>query len=99
MPGLTLARSSETDRLVAKAGAPAVAVTRRGRHPVDDGGSVLRPSTNGQAVHLTAPSVDAAKKTAALEETLTTDPPEGPRTYGGDGDPGRRLAGPGTRAR
>ncbi len=80
VPGLVLAGPSEADRLVARAWAPAVAVTGMDGIPsVRDGGNVLRPYTEAKLSIRLPPSVDAARAAAALAAALTTDPPEGSR--------------------
>jgi len=80
VPGLVLAGPSEADRFVARAWAPAVAVTGMDGIPaVRDGGNVLRPSTTAKLSIRLPPTVDATAAAAALEAALTTDPPDGAR--------------------
>ena len=80
VPGLALAGDTEADRLVARAWAPALAVTGMDGIPaVRDGGNVLRPFTTAKLSVRLPPSVDATRAAAALQAALTADPPEGAR--------------------
>jgi len=80
VPGLVLEQSSDAERLVAKAWAPALAVTGiAGIPPVGDAGNVLRPSTQAKVSLRLPPTVDAAAAGEALVRALTADPPSGAR--------------------
>ncbi|HEY3941363.1 MAG TPA: M20/M25/M40 family metallo-hydrolase [Acidimicrobiales bacterium] len=80
VPGLRLAGSSAADRLVARAWAPALAVTGMDGIPaVRDGGNVLRPFTAARISLRLAPTCDAAAAAEALRRTLEADPPDGAR--------------------
>lgn len=76
--GLRLLGDTEAERLVARAWAPAVAVTGIDGVPgVADGGNVLRPFTAAKLSVRLPPTVDAARAARALERALLDAPPEG----------------------
>ncbi|HUZ09283.1 MAG TPA: M20/M25/M40 family metallo-hydrolase [Acidimicrobiales bacterium] len=76
--GLELAGRTPADRLIAKAWAPALAVTGIDGIPaVRDGGNVLRPFTTAKISVRLPPTCDAAAAAAALRSALTSDPPQG----------------------
>ena len=80
VPGLVLAGETEADRLVAKAWAPALALTGIDGVPaVRDGGNVLRPFTAAKLSVRLPPGVDAVRAAKALTAALTLDPPDGAR--------------------
>ena len=78
--GLELAGRTAADRLIAKAWAPALAVTGIDGIPsVRDGGNVLRPFTTAKISVRLPPTCDATAAAAALRAALTADPPHGAR--------------------
>ncbi len=78
VPGLRLSGGTEADRLVARAWAPAMAVTGMDGVPaVADGGNVLRPFTRAKLSVRIPPTVDAGRAADALRRALGDDPPEG----------------------
>ncbi|MGP8058014.1 MAG: M20/M25/M40 family metallo-hydrolase [Acidimicrobiales bacterium] len=80
VPGLVLEQSSEAERLVARAWAPALAVTGMAGIPAPaDAGNVLRPYTEAKVSLRLPPTVDATAAGAALVRILTADPPSGSR--------------------
>jgi len=80
VPGLALSGSGPAERLIAKAWAPALAVTGMAGIPaVGDAGNVLRPYTEARISVRLPPTVDAAAAGAALVRALSADPPSGAR--------------------
>jgi acetylornithine deacetylase/succinyl-diaminopimelate desuccinylase-like protein len=78
VPGLELEGTSDADRILRRAWAPALAVTGMDGIPaVRDGGNVLRSSTTAKVSLRLPPSVDAAAAAGAIESLLTSDPPSG----------------------
>ncbi len=76
--GLVLGGSDDTERLVAKAWGPALAVTGMDGIPaVRDAGNVLRPFTTAKISVRLPPLIDAAGAAAALVAVLSAEPPEG----------------------
>ncbi len=76
--GLELAGADGPERLVAKAWAPALAVTgAEGLPPLQEAGNVLRPYTSLKLSIRLPPTLDAAAAGADLASLLAADPPEG----------------------
>jgi len=80
VPGLRLAGTSVTDRLLRNAWAPALAVTGMDGIPATrDAGNVLRPYTTAKISLRLPPTVDATWAAGELARVLTADPPNGAR--------------------
>jgi acetylornithine deacetylase/succinyl-diaminopimelate desuccinylase-like protein len=78
--GLVLMGVDETDRLLRRAWAPALAVIGMDDIPrVADAGNVLRPRTTARLSLRVPPSVNVASAAGVLVDLLTTDPPAGAR--------------------
>ena len=78
--GLHLLGQDEADRLIARAWAPAVALTGMdGIPPTAEAGNVLRPFTRARLSVRLPPSVDAGPAAEALGAALSADPPYGAR--------------------
>jgi acetylornithine deacetylase/succinyl-diaminopimelate desuccinylase-like protein len=78
LPGLKLAGSDASDRILRGTWGPALEITGAAGLPAPgDAGNVLRPSTTLKFSLRLPPNVDAPRSAAALAAALSADPPEG----------------------